>query len=77
MFRVKNYCRQCFVRYELLVNDYLSGSLGCKTRWQDDPTVLTEYNAQRSAQLAIRRQPKGNEVLLLCDYRKNLTKYYF
>lgn len=59
MFRVKNYCRQCFVRYELLVNDYLSGSLGCKTRWQDDPTVLTEYNAQRSAQLGYQKTAKG------------------
>lgn len=45
MLRVKDYFRQYFVRYELLVNDYSFRSLGCKTRWQDNPTVLTCYNA--------------------------------
>jgi len=45
MLRAKGYFRQCFARYELLVNDYSSRCLGCKTRWQDNPTALAEHNA--------------------------------
>lgn len=65
MFRVKNYCRQCFVRDELLVNDYLSGSLACKTRWQDDPTVLTEYNA---AEICAARLSEDSQMEMKFSY---------
>lgn len=47
------------------MNDYLSGSLGCKTRWQDDPTVLTEYNA---AEICAARLSEDSQMEMKFSY---------